>query len=79
MGDFNSRVKNLPDFVRVDKHVCDVYGLYDLNDESTNVLNCFESYNIPRDRNSADNTVNSYGYNLLDFCKNSNIFILNGT
>ena len=78
MGDFNSRVKNLPDFVQIDKHMCDVYGLYDLYEEITNVLKYFESYYIPLDRNNTDNTVNSYGYKLLDFCKNNNIFILNG-
>ena len=83
MGDFNSRVKNLPDvvidFVQIDKHMGAVYGLYDLYEESTNVLKYFESYNIPLDRNSADNTVNSYKNRLLDFCKNNNIiFISNG-
>ena len=78
MGDFNSRVKNLPDFVQIDKYMCDVYGLHDLYEENTNILNILEVNNISLNRHSADNTVNSYGYNLLEFCKNNNIFILNG-
>ena len=78
MGDFNSRVKNLPDFVKIDKYMCDVYGLHDLYEENTNILNILEVNNISLNRHSADNTVNSYGYNLLEFCKNNNFFILNG-
>ena len=78
MGDFNSRVKNLPDFVQIDKYMCDVYGLHDLYEENTNILNILEVNNISLNRHSADNSVNSYGYNLLEFCKNNNIFILNG-
>ena len=58
--------------------MCDVYRLYDLYEESTDVLKYFERYNIPLDRDSADNTVNNYGYRLLEVCKNNNIFILNG-
>lgn len=30
MDDFNSRVKNLPDFVQIDKYMCDVYGFASL-------------------------------------------------
>ena len=52
--------------------------LTDLYDENKNTMNIFESYNIPLIRKSADNTVNSYGYNLHEFCTNNNIFILNG-
>ena len=33
---------------------------------------------IPLERKNADITVNAYGYRLLEFCKNNNIFILNG-
>ena len=77
-GDFNSRCKTLPDFVRIDEHMCDIYGLQELFQESTNALQIFDKCNIPLSRNSADPSMNSYGYNFLDFCKNNNLFILNG-
>ena len=78
LGDFNSRCKKSPDYIRVDEHMCDIYGLQDLFQENTNILNYFDKFGIPLDRNSADQSINSYGYNLLDFCKNNNLFILNG-
>ena len=77
-GDFNSRCKTLPDFVKFDEYISDMYGLQQLYDENINVLSYFEKYNVPLDRNSADETMNSYGYGLLDLCKNKNLFILNG-
>lgn len=77
-GDFNSRCKKLPDFVKFDEYISDVHGLQQLYDENVNVLNYFERYDVPLDRNSADDTANSYGYSLLELCRNNNLFILNG-
>ena len=34
--------------------------------------------NIQRDRISVDKTINNYGRKFLSFCKNNNVFILNG-
>ena len=42
-GDFNSRCKTLPDFVRIDEHMCDIYGLQELFQESTNALQIFDN------------------------------------
>ncbi|MCG8049047.1 MAG: reverse transcriptase family protein [Candidatus Thiodiazotropha endolucinida] len=78
LGDFNSRSKNMPDYVCIDKHFSDVYGLQETYEENTCLLNIFEQYGIPLNRSSADTSINSYGYNLLEFCKNNNLFILNG-
>ena len=41
-------------------------------------MNFFDIYNIPLTRQNADNSINTYGRNLIDFCINNNIFILNG-
>lgn len=77
-GDFNSRTSNLPDYVQVDRYISDMHGLQELHEENINTLNNFEMYNVPLDRNTADKNTNTYGYNMLEFCKNNNLFILNG-
>lgn len=77
-GDFNSRCKNLQDYVRIDEHMCDIYGMQDIFEENSNLLHYFEQCDVPLHRISADNSVNSYGYNMLEFCKNNDLFILNG-
>ena len=38
----------------------------------------FEKCNISLERNSADTKTKAYGYQLINFCKNNNVFILNG-
>lgn len=77
-GDFNSRSKDLPDFTEVDDFISDFYGTQDLFEENANIVNCFQCYNVPLKRKSADKVVNSYGYNFLELCRNNNLFILNG-
>ena len=41
------------------------------------ILKCFGDCNIPLSRRNNDLTANSYGHQLIEFCKNNNIFILN--
>ena len=77
-GDFNSRSGTIPDYVHMDNFICTKLGIEDLNDENTRTLNFFDISNIPLTRQNADNSINTYGRNLIDFCKNNNIFILNG-
>ena len=77
-GDFNSRSKDLSDFTNFDDFISEFYGTQDLLEENAKSLDCFECCNIPLNRKSADKVVNSYGYNLLEFCKSNNLFILNG-
>ena len=64
--------------MQVDRYISDMYGLQDLHEENINTLNNFEMYNVPLDRNTADKNTNTYGYNMLEFCKNNNLFILKG-
>ncbi|CAC5411896.1 unnamed protein product [Mytilus coruscus] len=76
VGDFNSRTANFIDF----------YEDLELSELETNNLDVNEFSDvhildelcIPRYRNSPDNIVNSYGRKSLEFCKNNNLFILNG-
>ena len=77
-GDFNSRTAIHKDFVKSDDFICEIYGNEDLYQENLKILQYFEKNEIPLERKNADITVNAYGYQLLEFCKNNNIFILNG-
>ena len=76
-GDFNSRTKDLSESTEVDGFISDVFGTENLLSENASIFDCFEQYDIPFERKSADNTVNQYGYSLIDFCKNNNLLILN--
>ena len=77
-GDFNSRTNDLQDFVEIDEYFSEMHGLQELHAESTRIHTYFETCHIPLKRNTADRNVNTYGRNMLEFCKNNNIFILNG-
>ena len=77
VGDFNSRIGKENDFYEFsefDEHVFDDF--VDVNE--FNDLKVLDNLNIPRKRNSQDLIVNSYGRKLLDFCKNNNMYVLNG-
>ena len=77
MGDFNSRSGEKDDFCFVDECICDQYGLESLADESQEIYNNFIKNNIPFKRQNADKTTNCYGNQMIEFCKATNIFILN--
>ena len=77
-GDFNLRFGINCDFVVCDQYVSKFQGNEEIFQENNSILNCFDSYNIPLKRNSADLTVTFYGQQLLDLCRYNNIFILNG-
>ena len=77
-GDFNSRSGTLADYIHMDKFICNRLGLQSLDEENTNILNLFEASNIPISRNNTDKNVNTYGKTFIDFCKNNDLFILNG-
>ena len=68
LGDLNSRVGNLVDYVENDyfnRHV--------------NLLPDDYNYDVPLLRSSRDSVINTYGRNLIDFCKESRLHILNGS
>ena len=71
IGDFNSRTATNPDFIEFDDR--DVNFIDDLNEvDELSILN------INRQRISKDTTINNFGRLFLDFCKQLNLFILNG-
>ena len=61
-----------------DDFICEINGNQELFDENMEIFHCFENNNIPLERINIDKITNSYGYQLVEFCKNNNIFIMNG-
>ncbi|CAG2205782.1 unnamed protein product [Mytilus edulis] len=72
-SDFNSRTSTDSDFFEISESH---------HDNSDNIVvdyaSCLNQFNMLRKRCSKDVTKNSYGNQLLDMCKNNNLFILNG-
>ena len=78
MGDFNSRTGERSDIFLSDEFLSDIYGLEFLEIENNNTQNIFIQNNVPLQRCNIDNVVNAYGTQMIDFCKLSNLCILNG-
>ena len=77
-GDLNSRTSNSADFIRTDEFISHVNNDDILTYENEEISYCFEYNNVPLKRKSADTSTNAYGYQMLDFCKSNDLFILNG-
>lgn len=77
-GDFNAPTGTLPDCIQFDEKICEINNLNDILDESTEFFDKLRLYNVPVERKKADKTVNTYGRQLLELCKNNNLLILNG-
>ena len=77
-GDFNAKTKTLSDFVNFDRYnVNEFIDVVDLN-TLDNVSN-LSALGFCLDRFSQDaSNINNYGNRLLDMCKFSNLFIVNG-
>ena len=80
VGDFNSRSGILNDIEKTDlslpKHTTTCPDNY----EATDTRRLPEMNDVPLKRSSQDKgRSNALGYQLIDFCKNNNIIILNGT
>lgn len=69
-GDFNAHSGELDDYVRVDKCLTDLYGLYDIYNENIDSFESFGLCNLPLTRRYEDKTANAY--------ENICLFILNG-
>ena len=78
MGDFNSRSGQKDDYVSIGSYLSKNFGLEQLCDDFSDVLNNFELNSVPLLRENDDSAINSYGNLMLDFCKNTNLFIANG-
>ncbi|CAG2252061.1 unnamed protein product [Mytilus edulis] len=72
-GDFNARTAEESDFDVVNFE--EFSGMLDIENEGVCTL---DELNINRLRKSMDHKKNNFGNLLLEFCKNNNMFILNG-
>ena len=79
LGDFNSRSRQLQDYIQADEFILKHFNSEDLTNEYEQEISYFESNkNVKLKRTNADTGINNYGYKLIDFCKTNNLFILNG-
>ena len=78
LGDFNSRTKNLMDYIEADKFLYNHFDSDDIVLEFENEMSHFKGSCVNIDRTNSDTNINNYGYRLLDFCKSNTLYILNG-
>ena len=78
MGDLNARTGVKEDYCNIDSHICNKYGCTQRIDESAEIMGYFERSQVPLARVKSDLNVNVYGNQLILFCKNTDLFILNG-
>ena len=69
---------NFQIFVIVDEFLWEMYDNGVMFDESMNAVHCLLKCNVSIDRASADLITNTYGNQMLEFCKSNDLFILNG-
>ena len=79
-GDFNSRTKSVKDYIDIDQSVFHENDLDIVFEELREERKDFdtESCSVTLNRNNCDTVINNYGYKLIDFCKSSSLYILNG-
>ncbi|MEW8547740.1 MAG: reverse transcriptase domain-containing protein, partial [Candidatus Thiodiazotropha sp.] len=78
MGDFNARTGIKNDYVQADRFLSRHCGFEQIVDEGTEILNNFNISHTSLARQNDDLVTNCYGNQMIDFCKNTNLFILNG-
>ena len=77
-GDFNSRTGLRDDYVKIDSYISKSFGLEQLTDKYSEMMHYFETNSVPLNRKNDGLVTNSYGNIMRDFCKNTNLFIMNG-
>ena len=77
-GDFNSRCGNMADYICSDEFIAELFHLEEINETNDRIRNIFETQNIQFERKIVDTSVNNYGREIINLCKNNDIFILNG-
>ena len=79
LGDFNSRTKNILDYVIPDNDIFENTNQSEILEELQSDLRHFEdSVTFSLHRRNSDTGVNNYGYKMVEFCIDNNMYILNG-
>jgi hypothetical protein len=76
--DNDSRCSNRDDFVKVVNILSNFDHFDKLYIDETPIFQNFALSWVPLNRKSTDTIVGGYGYQMLDFCKGYDLFILNG-
>ena len=66
------------DYLKIDSYISKTFGLEELSDEFSEMIYNFETNAVPLNRQNDDRITNNYGNMMIDFCKNTNLLILNG-
>lgn len=78
LGDFNSRTRNLSDYIMPDHAVFENTIQSKIFEELQAIFSYFEKNNRSvLHRHNSDAGVNNYGYRMIDFCKDNNMYIVN--
>ena len=77
-GDFNARTQTLEDFLDADDFLVRHFDFDVSMQEFYNASSLLSKFNMNRKRSSKDKKINNEGRLLLNICKSSNTFILNG-
>ena len=77
-GDFNSRTGQIAAYTINDDFISGIQDDCILSNENMNVLFKLQECKLPLERRSADPTTYTYGLQMIDICKSSDLFILNG-
>ena len=79
LGDYNSRIKNLIDYIVPDSDIFESINQREIFGELQSDMAYFdESEYFSLHRQNSDLGVNNYGYQMTEFCKDNNLYILNG-
>ena len=73
----NARTGPKNDYVQPDRFLSQHCGLEQMADEGYEILNNFNISHISFTRENDNSETNCYENQMLDFCKNTNLFILN--
>ena len=60
------RCKNVPDYIKFDEFISEIRDMLKLYDESNKLYDYFQRFQIHLGRKSVDESINDYGYSLLE-------------
>ena len=78
IGDFNARTGSLTDITIPDDEMLHQIGVSPESIYSMDTADQLKQFNLDTERVSLDDKTNEFGRNIVEFCKNSEMVILNG-
>ncbi|CAG2251519.1 unnamed protein product [Mytilus edulis] len=79
LGDFNAHTKNANEYVDIDNHILNACNIANDDQNLINKLHILEECNVSPVRYSKDNgKIDHYGKRLLNLCKSTQLFFVNG-